>query len=490
MTRRAVLACLVAATWTGAAVGARAAGQGDTLKPAQMVRSLQLVQDRVADGDHAALPMQKKLLEMIDKRFRGVSQDEMNEPASFRALLIYSMSGGNPKTLKAVLERVHLDEEDSRKAIGVLSYLTGGTRGAAIALKNVDPMKEPPELGAFLALVRGAVVSLEDAKSALKFLDQARLLSPGTLVEEAALRRSIPLAAGEADTARFLLASEQYVRTYLRSPYASQFADGFVAGVIALHETIDLDHVATIVDLMTPEQQKVIYLRIARRSAIDGLKALSQFASQRVAPAEASAAADDDPRALLYSTLSNVATEPAEQLRANLARIDRARLSAGDLKLLDAVTAVSEQMMGAAVPSDGMPAEAPEAVADPAVPAVAESPAPDTAVPDIAVPETAAPAVRTVGAPSSPASADAQAEAATDAPVDAPEQTEAAAPERADEPLPPIPETAPATAAQDSAQAPAAETASDAPQDPADEMVALGRKKLAEIDQLLEKAAK
>ena len=35
-----------------------------------MVRSLQLVQDRIASGDHAALPMQRKLLEMIDKRFR------------------------------------------------------------------------------------------------------------------------------------------------------------------------------------------------------------------------------------------------------------------------------------------------------------------------------------------------------------------------------------------------------------------------------------
>ena len=165
MTRRAMLTCLVTAAWASAAGSAHAAGEDDALKPAQMVRSLQLVQDRVADGDHAALPMQRKLLEMIDKRLLTATEEELNEPASFRAVLVYAMSGGNPTTLQAVLDRVHLDEEDSHKAIGVLSYLTGGTRGAAIALKNVDPMKEPPELGAFLALIRGSVISLEDAKA-------------------------------------------------------------------------------------------------------------------------------------------------------------------------------------------------------------------------------------------------------------------------------------------------------------------------------------
>lgn len=41
----------------------------DPLQPYQMVRSLQLVQDRLASGDHAALPMQNKLLEMADARF-------------------------------------------------------------------------------------------------------------------------------------------------------------------------------------------------------------------------------------------------------------------------------------------------------------------------------------------------------------------------------------------------------------------------------------
>ena len=46
------------------------AAGGDSLEPFQLVRSLQLVQDRLANGDHAALPMQRKLLEMIDAKLR------------------------------------------------------------------------------------------------------------------------------------------------------------------------------------------------------------------------------------------------------------------------------------------------------------------------------------------------------------------------------------------------------------------------------------
>ena len=56
-----------------------------TLQPFQMIRSLQLVQDRIANGDHAALPMQRKLLEMIDERLRNGTVDDLAEPRNLSA---------------------------------------------------------------------------------------------------------------------------------------------------------------------------------------------------------------------------------------------------------------------------------------------------------------------------------------------------------------------------------------------------------------------
>ena len=165
------------------------------------------------------------------------------------------------------------------------------------------------------------------------------------------------------------MASEQYVRGYLRSPYASQFADTFVAGVVTLHAAIDLQAISDIASLMDPEQEKVIYLRIARRAAIDGLIDLSAFASAR---AEGKA---EDPRTMLYSSLSSVTSGTVSEVLAKLSKIDRSSLSENDRQLLDAASAVATEM--AAVPA-GMPAKAatpairsvePDAAAEPGLPA-------------------------------------------------------------------------------------------------------------------------
>ncbi len=95
------------------------------MQPYQMVRSLQLVQDRIASGDHAALPMQNKLLEMIDARLRDAGKEDFADKRNFRAMLVYAMSGGNPATIEAVLLRLNLEQTDAKLAEGVLDYLQG-----------------------------------------------------------------------------------------------------------------------------------------------------------------------------------------------------------------------------------------------------------------------------------------------------------------------------------------------------------------------------
>jgi len=254
----------------------------DTLQPYQLVRSLQLVQDRIAAGDHAAMPMQAKLLEMIDTRLREADAEDFKDPKNFRALLVYGMSGGNPVTVEAAVSRAKaVDAQDLSIAKGVINYLVGRPTGAIEVLRPIDPMTLPSDLGAFLALVKGSLMATDDPVMALTLLDEAKLLSPGTLVEEAALRRSVGIAVTRGDAARFARASTQYVERYLYSPYASQFADSFVSGVITLHMSISQDKLADITSMMDPEREKVIYLRIARRAAIDGLSELSAFASAR-----------------------------------------------------------------------------------------------------------------------------------------------------------------------------------------------------------------
>jgi chemotaxis protein MotC len=338
----------------GAALPAAAAMDPPTgLEPYQIVRSLELVQDRLAGGDHASQPMQRKLLEMIDARFATREGSRFENELNRRALLVYAMSGGNPVTVEAAL--AHLGKDDPNRKLGesILFYINGKPKEAMDALSPVDPMAYTPDIAMYLALVKGSLLSEAEPRNALALLDRARLLAPGTLVEEAALRRSIAAAANLGDAKRLLRLSEQYVRAYLRSPYASQFADAFVAGVVPLSATIDRKAMVAVASLMEPDQEKVIYLRIARRAAIDGLIDFAAFAASRAEGVE------DDPRAKLYSSLSNVTSGTVDEVLDKLQNIDRSRLSANDQQLLDAASTIVTEMT---VPPVGLkPAGAPPA---------------------------------------------------------------------------------------------------------------------------------
>ncbi|MFD2058171.1 chemotaxis protein MotC [Mesorhizobium calcicola] len=408
----------------------------DALQPYQLVRSLQLIQDRIAAGDHAALPMQAKLLEMADARLRTADAEDFKDPKNFRALLVYGMSGGNPVTVEAATSRATTDPQSLAIAKGVIDYLSGRPGKAIEALKPIDPMTLPPDLGAFLALVKGSLLAGDQPATALGLLDEARLLSPGTLVEEAALRRSVGIAAAQGDAARFARASTQYVERYLYSPYASQFADSFVSGVIALHMSISQDKLADVTSMMDPEREKVIYLRIARRAAIDGLNDLSAFASARAEQGRDGNSNQDDPRALLYASLSTVTSGTIEDVRAKLGKIDRSRLSEGDRALLDAAQTIAGEVVA---PPAALPEEKPVPVAaeQPPVPQTATAQGADASgLPPVEGAVSEQPVVTTVSggpaasAPETPAVAAAPADAAAVVPASAP--SPAAAPEPTD----------------------------------------------------------
>lgn len=325
------------------------------LQPYQMVRSLQLVQDRIAGGDHAALPMQNKLLELIDARFRRAGGEEFAERRNFDALMIYAMSGGNPATLATSLEGLSLDAADAAASNGIVFYLAGDVAGARDAMASIRDADYPQEVAAFLALVKGSVVASEDAHAGMATLDHARLLAPGTLVEEAALRRTLSLAVTAGDGERFMRAAEQYARRFLRSPYAAQFAETFVSGVIALRGEFDLEQVEDTLAWMTQEQADTVYLRLARRAAIDGDAELLAFASRQAGSRDAQTPDAADPRRELYSSISSVTSETVGDVLADLVELDASRLSTADKALLAAARAVATEVVAPLTPHPGRP---------------------------------------------------------------------------------------------------------------------------------------
>lgn len=327
------------------------------LEPYQVLRSLHIVQDRIADGDQAALPMQGKLLVIADDTFNTFSTEKVAEPRNVKALLKYGLSGGNPKTVLKLLSSIPAENPHHELVAGVSHYVRGRREAASEAFGGIDPFKLDDDIGAFVALAIGSANSAENTGAAIAMLKRAILIAPGTLVEEAALRRLMAMHMQVGDTGKFMKVSERYARRFSGSPYANQFADMFVSGVVNLQNRPEEAAIADVADGLTSAQRSSIYLRIARKAAVEGLADLSAAASSMIrrpddlkttavppgsaVPESRANANVAELRSRLYDGISTLRESGDTKKLSELKEADSEKLPPEDRKLLTAVMAVA-----------------------------------------------------------------------------------------------------------------------------------------------------
>jgi chemotaxis protein MotC len=329
------------------ATSARAASgtvDSDNLPPYLMLRSLQFVQDSVVMGDHSAADMQRFVLAKIDKRLRSADSSEFRDPRNVDAALIYAMSGGNPATLEYLVSRDVDGHFDNRVTDVLRKYLNGKGVLVTNSITNMVGIYKNTRIGAYLALVAGNVTFVNDPAGALKFYDQARLLTPGTIVEEAALRRSFSIAIQVGQVQQAMTYANRYARRFLHSPYASQFADMLVQLVVDHFKQMNEDDVLATLETMDPARQREIYLRIARRASINGNQELAALAAGR-AQALAGLPGGTDPQALLYGGLARIPTTDVKSALQTIDNLKENDLSDSDKALLAAARKVAEDIV-------------------------------------------------------------------------------------------------------------------------------------------------
>ena len=218
---------------SGAMADFAMAGDMDALEPYKLVRSLQFVQDAVVNGDHSAMEMQRFLVGVIESRLRSADQQVFDDPRNVDAALIYAMSGGNPETLDLLAVKDKFGNFDNEVITVLRAYLNGRAASTKTSLAEVVEIYKDSEIGPYLTLVAANVLAAtNEPADALKLFDWARLTAPGTLVEEAALRRSLFIAARKNLVDEALLYAQLYARRFINSPYAGQYADLLVDLVV------------------------------------------------------------------------------------------------------------------------------------------------------------------------------------------------------------------------------------------------------------------
>jgi chemotaxis protein MotC len=189
----------------------------------ELVRDLTSAQNRMATGDAAAGQLTSNIMGEIERRLPEVTASQWKVPKNDTAAAIYLLSGGSARTMRRVYSAGTFANDSNALIQASLAYAEGRSREANALLGKIDGSSYPYTLKGHILLVRGGLLVGVDDTNAMRLLEQARLLMPGSLVEEAALRREIGIVDPVANANKLLLLCERYSGSYRSSPFAAQF---------------------------------------------------------------------------------------------------------------------------------------------------------------------------------------------------------------------------------------------------------------------------
>lgn len=306
-------------------------------EPYQLIRRLQALQDQIGRGNLEAHNAQASLLKHLGEQFQDADPAVWKDPRNSRAAVVFLLSGGTPQVVEA-LRAKHLLNIDEAILDGAIAYVEGRPDEARARLGGIKARTLPATLGAEITLAQSALLAQSDAKATIERLDEVRLLMPGTLIEEAALRREIFLVGQTDEFDKFEALATQYFRRFRHSIYAGNFRQRFALSVARFsfaQQAERFSRLAVVLDHLDRTSQRALYLLITRTALVRGKLDMAELAAER-AVALTEDGSPERARANFYRAAARLVTNGHDQALADLQQIDKARLPERDTELLSA----------------------------------------------------------------------------------------------------------------------------------------------------------
>lgn len=314
----------------------------------KMMRDLAAVQDRAAYGDREAISEQRGLLVELGTRFRNFEEIDWSQYPNFRTALVYVLSGGEPDVLERALDNPTIGDADRNLGRGVRSFALGQTKAARIAFADIDPRSLDLALVGPFSMARASLYMEKDAANAVRLLDDARLSSPHTAIEEAAVRREIPLLVSIGQMARAKVLVTDYVRRFGKSIYASKLFRDF-AGAVAKGDLADDDtlvaELSEGIQTSDPQIAGAFFVDLAGEALPRGLLRLAKAAAEAVLK-PVGAASEDVARAKLYIAAADAPSARSLDALASLRQVKNEELSDEDTGIKEVAGFVARVVTG------------------------------------------------------------------------------------------------------------------------------------------------
>lgn len=315
----------------------------DPKAPYRLVRTLEALQDQTGFGNKAAHAAQRPLIRRLAEELTKAPADVWKDPRNGRAIISYILSGGDPAVLQHLLDnKTEIGGVDPKLIGGTLAFANRRNEEARVMISPINPHDLPDSLGGRVALVQGILLADQHPKEALKKFSIARLLSPGSLVEQGALRRQAIVASklgkwGEAERLATI-----YLRRFGNAVYAATFYRELVELLANQPDNNDEDRhkrLAALFDRIEPKLRRQTYLLLAERAVIGGNVNMARFASQN-ASALYDSGTSGSVRSQVYGAAADVASDQTPDGLAALNKVDRSKLGVRDTLLVGAALEV------------------------------------------------------------------------------------------------------------------------------------------------------
>jgi chemotaxis protein MotC len=318
----------------------------DSAKVSDLIDDLQRMQVKVAHGDKAAYSAELNQLKTIGAAIATASPETWKNKREADSLVIYILSGGALVDAGPLLRGDALIESERSLARGALAYVTNHEADAIAQLEKTDLAATDARLAGELAFARSVLETKRDPKAAVDLLDWSRLLAPGGLVEEAALRREIALLAEAKDVTRLAMLTRAYVTRFSASLYAADFLRDLAGAVVPLglaDDPANYKLIASGVASLPPEGRRAFLLNLAKSGIVNARFAVAAFAATEALENSGS----DSPeamRARLYLAAGRLFSDGYDAAIADLRTLSESKLDRSDISLLSAVRRVAGQL--------------------------------------------------------------------------------------------------------------------------------------------------
>ncbi|AHA27754.1 hypothetical protein [Candidatus Liberibacter americanus] len=276
------------------------------LIPYYLTRSLQLSLDQAVKGDYSSDKPISELLEKVGKQLQSTNMDAFIDSRNVDAILIYTIISGNISTLESLIANDSKGYFNNPVVHALRQYHLGNFESAVKELEIIKDKYNTKDINPYIYIVMANAKMQYSSKEAIHYFDQVRLLSPGTMLEEIALRSSLQITLNQGMNDKSFMYINDYSRKFSHSIYKDQFIKLLFLFFESDHVKLQDYDIFFAVSFFDLNDQRNIYLQITRSSVISGNIKLGSLTIEKLKSMYNILNCNDIATVWLYTDLINI----------------------------------------------------------------------------------------------------------------------------------------------------------------------------------------